>query len=47
MKILVLGSTGFIGKNIFEYLKSRGYDVYAPNHSKIDALDRKKCFRSF
>ena len=47
MKILVLGSTGFIGKNIFEYLKSRGYDVYAPNHSKIDALDEKSVLEVF
>lgn len=47
MKILVLGSTGFIGKNIFEYLKSRGHDVYAPNHSKIDALDEKSVLEVF
>lgn len=41
MNILILGSTGFIGKNILEYLIERGYNVYAPNHKLMDVLDEK------
>jgi UDP-glucose 4-epimerase len=44
MKILVLGSGGFIGSNAFAYFQSKGYDVYsgdiismrAKNHFLID-----------
>lgn len=41
MNILILGSTGFIGKNILEYLIEMGYNVYAPNHKLMDVLDEK------
>ena len=27
-KILITGAAGFIGTNIFEHLKNKGYDVY-------------------
>jgi len=35
-KILVLGASGFIGKNLYEYLLNKGYDVVGQQHSKIN-----------
>ena len=29
MRILVTGGSGFVGKNVTEYLLARGYDVIA------------------
>jgi UDP-glucose 4-epimerase len=40
-KILIIGASGFIGKNIYEYLNSEKdrYDVYIPSSSELDATD--------
>lgn len=38
-RILVTGGTGFIGRNLKEYL-SKSYDVYAPSHSELDLEDK-------
>lgn len=39
-KILILGSGGFIGRNLKEYfLRSDKYDVKAPSHQELDLLD--------
>jgi GDP-L-fucose synthase len=40
MKILVLGSNGFIGKNLAQYLSSRPYRVLAPKRTELDLLDQ-------
>ena len=39
MKILVLGSNGFIGRNIVEYLEPKGYVVLAPKRQELNLLD--------
>ena len=38
MKLLLLGGTGFIGKNLKEAWIGR-YDLYAPSHRELDLLD--------
>jgi len=40
MKILVLGSNGFIGRNLVSYFSSRPYEVLAPKRSMLDLLDQ-------
>lgn len=45
MKILILGSSGFIGKNLKEYLDKR-YELTVPTHCMLDALDEKKIFET-
>src|SRR3989338_10289551 len=39
--ILITGGSGFIGKNLNEYLKNI-YKVFAPSHSSLELLDEKK-----
>lgn len=38
MKILVTGASGFIGKNLVEYL-SNHYELLTPGHDELDLLD--------
>lgn len=40
-KILIVGASGFIGKNIYEYLGSKRneYDIYNPSSEELDATD--------
>lgn len=39
-KILITGSTGFVGRNVREYLeKNPIYKVYAPDSKKLDCID--------
>jgi UDP-glucose 4-epimerase len=38
MKILVTGGSGFIGKNLNEYLSSK-HEVFAPSHRDLELLD--------
>lgn len=39
-KILITGSTGFIGRNVKEYLeKNPVYRVYAPASRELDCMD--------
>ena len=35
MKILILGSSGFVGRNMYEHFNDR-YDVQAPKHNELD-----------
>lgn len=42
-KILILGASGFVGKNIYEYLQER-YNVDAPTHTQLDVIDEKSLF---
>src|SRR3989344_5103192 len=40
-KILILGSTGFIGRNLKEKFKNK-YLLYTPSHKELDLLDELK-----
>ena len=37
-QILLLGSSGFVGKNLYEYLKNRDYSIDSPSHCDLDVL---------
>lgn len=40
MKVLILGSGGFVGRNLKEYLSScDGYTLLCPRHNELDLLD--------
>lgn len=39
MKVLVLGSNGFIGRNIVEYLEPKDYVVLSPKRKELNLLD--------
>lgn len=40
MKILILGASGFIGRNLREFLASfKQYELYCPSHTELDLLD--------
>ena len=38
MRLLITGSTGFIGRNIKEYFSNK-YDIYCPRRNELDLLD--------
>ena len=38
-KVLVIGGTGFIGKNLYEYFEDK-YDIIAPSSKEFDVLDQ-------
>ncbi|MDD6795373.1 MAG: NAD(P)-dependent oxidoreductase [Clostridiaceae bacterium] len=42
--ILIIGASGFVGKNLFEYLNAQKdkYIVFAPRSSELDATDKDK-----
>lgn len=47
-KILLTGGSGFVGRNVKEYLEQREYDVFAPTSRQLDCLDEsavKECLR--
>lgn len=44
MKILILGGSGFVGKNMQEYFCNK-YEVDAPSHKELDALDEEAVFQ--
>lgn len=41
MKILLTGSSGFIGRNLFEHLEQK-YDMKAPDSDRLNLLDTEK-----
>lgn len=43
-KILVLGSTGFLGRNLTEYLRRSPtvYELFTPSHQELDLMDEEK-----
>ena len=45
MKIVVLGSNGFVGKNFTNFLKSKNYDVVALNRKNCDFLNTTKLYK--
>lgn len=49
MKILITGGSGFVGRNVKEYLVQKGYDVYAPTSRELNCTDEEKvadCLKS-
>ena len=43
-KILIIGGTGFIGRNLLHYFKNHtSYDVAAPTRSELNLLDDTAC----
>ena len=46
-KVLVVGSNGFIGKNIVEYLEKQNYNVYVQKEMIWICLILKKYLISF
>ncbi len=46
MNILVTGGSGFIGRNLVEYL-SKEHHVYSPRHKELDLLDEESVDRFF
>ncbi len=38
-KILLTGGSGFVGRNVKEYLADRGYEVHAPSSRELDCMD--------
>jgi UDP-glucose 4-epimerase len=43
-KVLVLGSNGFIGKNIVEFLSDKEYIVLSPKRNELNLLDTKNVY---
>ncbi|WP_170826917.1 NAD-dependent epimerase/dehydratase family protein [Magnetovibrio blakemorei] len=39
MKVLVLGSNGFIGRNIVEYLEPKAFHVFSPKRQELNLLE--------
>ena len=37
--ILLTGSSGFIGKNLKEYLLKKDYELLTPTHEELDLMD--------
>lgn len=46
MNIFITGGSGFIGRNIIEYL-ARHYDIFAPTHKELELVDDKAVRRYF
>jgi len=42
MKIAVIGSNGFVGRNVFNFLKLKNHNVQGLNRNNIDLLDPKQ-----
>ncbi len=43
MRIVIVGSDGFVGSNLTEYLMDRDYDVACPTLEELDVTDDKTC----
>lgn len=42
MKILMTGGSGFVGRNVKEYLLRRGYDIYAPASRELNCIEEEQ-----
>ena len=46
MKLLIIGGTGFIGRNLKNYFgKKNNFKVYAPTRQELDLFDDNLCFK--
>ena len=46
MKLLIIGGTGFIGRNLKNYFeKKNDFKVYAPTRQELDLFDDNLCFK--
>lgn len=43
MRTLVTGKSGFLAKNVIEFFKVKGHDVFAISHTDDDVILRKYC----
>ncbi len=43
MKVLITGSTGFLGSRLKTYLQEKGHEVVAPSHSELDITNKEAC----
>ncbi|HPS21088.1 MAG TPA: NAD-dependent epimerase/dehydratase family protein [Candidatus Omnitrophota bacterium] len=39
MKMLITGTTGFVGRNLKEYFQARSYDLFCPKRLELNLLD--------
>ena len=46
IKILITGASGFVGRNVKEYLQQTGntYDIYAPTSQELNCIEETKVF---
>ena len=45
-RILILGASGFIGRNLYEYFKEKKFEVYGTYFkSSLKDINKKKLFR--
>ena len=44
MKILLTGSSGLVGRNVFESPRSQNYELLTPSHKELDLLDKDAVF---
>ena len=45
MKLLIIGGTGFIGRNLKKYFERKNnFEVYAPTRQELDLFDGSSCF---
>lgn len=46
LKIVILGGSGFIGKNLTEFFREKkGYELFVPTKKEVDVLDKEKVER--
>ena len=44
MKILLTGGSGFVGRNVKEYLEDK-YDIYAPSSGELNCIDEQMVYK--
>lgn len=44
MKILIFGSTGFLGQNFMYHKSNKDHEILSPDRDKLDLFDKKKVF---
>ena len=45
-RILILGGSGFIGKNLIEHFRNK-YNIYSPSHQRLNLLDGRSVSKYF
>lgn len=44
MKILITGTTGYVGRNLKEYFQDKHKDIYCPKRQELDLLDSQAVY---